>query len=404
MTASLTHIARPLAGLSLLLASTAAMAETRIGADVSVDGGYASNPYGGRAGTTDDRGSATLSGSFAPVIVMTSPTGETRLSGQVSHTEYSHRYTGTTNYSAGGTTSQQLSPLTQFTAGAGFRSFVSNALSPIYDPLTGIPTDPNAPIIVDPAGSATFARRTETFYGSLGLSTSLSARDSISVSGRVSHVVYPGRVTEFTRGFTSYGGGLGYNRLVGRDTTVGLNVDVSRADYRGGRLGDSTQISPTATFATRLAPRLAFNLAAGVTFANTHLLLGTSNRTYFAGSAHLCNEGDRSSLCASVSRSVAPTSFAGTSTVTALGVSHHYRLDTRSTISTRLSYSSAHSVEGLRRSSDYGTVSTDYSRQLTPRLAGTLQLGYSDSFNATFSRGSNVYGSAGLRYRLGNLQ
>lgn len=404
MTASLAHIARPLAGLSLLLASTAALAETRVGADLSAKGGYASNPYGGRSGTTGDRGAATLSGSFAPVIVMTSPTGETRLSGDVTHTEYSRRYAGTTNYGVAGTTSQQLSPLTLFTAGAGFRSFVSSALLPIYDPITGIPTDPNAPIIVDPAGGATFARRTETLYGSLGLRTSLSARDSISVSGRASHVVYPGRQTEFTRGFTSYGGGIAYDRLVGRDTTVGLNVDVSRADYRDGTLGDSTQISPTATFATKLAPRLAFSLAAGVTFADTRMLLGTSNRTYFAGSAHLCNEGDRSSLCASVSRSVAPTSYAGTSTVTALGLSHHYRLDTRSTISTRLSYSSAHSVEGLRRSSDYGTASADYSRQLTPRLAGTLQLGYSDSFNARLSRGSNVYGSAGLRYRLGNLQ
>ncbi len=156
-------------------------------------------------------------------------------------------------------------------------------------------------------------------------------------------------------------------------------------------------------FATRLAPRLSLNLSGGVTFADTNYIGGSSSRTYLAGSASLCNEGDRSSLCASLSRSVAPTSFAGTSTVTAFGLSHNYKLDERSEINTRLSYSSADSIEGLRRSSDYGTASTGYSRQLTPRLAATLQLSYSDSFNASFSRGSNFYGAAGIRYRLGNL-
>jgi len=400
MSMTLTSVARPLAGLALLLAGSAAIAETQVGADVGVTGGYATNPYGATSGS---KGSATLTGTFSPAIVMTSPTGTTRLSGQVSHTEYSKRYDGKTSYNVGGVTSQQLSPLTSLTASAGFNSFVNNALYPVYDPITGIPTDPNAPIIVDPSGGATYAQRTETLYGSAGLSTSLSPRDSISISGRISDVTYPGAVSTFNRSFTSYGGNLGYNRLIGPETSIGVNVGVSRADYRGGDLGDSTQISPSLVFATRLAPRLSLNLSGGVTFADTNYPGGSSSRTYLAGSASLCNEGDRSNLCASLSRSVAPTSFAGTSTVTAFGLSHNYKLDERSEINTRLSYSKADSIEGLRRSSDYGTASMGYSRQLTPRLAATLQLSYSDSFNASFSRGSNFYGAAGIRYRLGNL-
>ncbi|HWJ69460.1 MAG TPA: hypothetical protein VNS79_05365 [Sphingobium sp.] len=396
----LIHLVRPLAGLSLLLAGTAAMAETQAGADLAVTGGYATNPYGGTGG---NHGSATLTGTFSPSVIMTSPTGTTRLGGQVTHTEYSKRYSGTTSYNVGGSTSQQISPLTTLTGSAGFNSSVNNAFYPIYDPIGGIPTDPNAPIIVDPSGGTYFGQRTESLYGSLGVSTSLSPRDSVSVSGRISDVTYPNSLSTFNRGFTSYGGGLTYNRLIGRDTSIGLNVDVSRADYRGGSLGDSTQISPNLVFATRLAPRLSFNLSAGVTLADTNVLGGSSRRTYLSGSANLCNEGDRSSLCASLSRSVAPTSFAGTSAVTAFGLSHNYKLDTRSEISTRLSYSKADSIEGLRRSSDYGTASVGYNRRLTQRLAATLQLSYSDSFNQTFSRGSNFYGAAGIRYRLGNL-
>src|SRR5690606_22587737 len=95
MTIRMTRLTRPLAGMALLLASSAALAETKIGADLGVNAGYATNAYGATGG---DTGSATLSGSFAPSIVRTSPTGTTTLNGQVSHTEYSRHYSGTTNY------------------------------------------------------------------------------------------------------------------------------------------------------------------------------------------------------------------------------------------------------------------------------------------------------------------
>lgn len=392
--------ARPIAGIGLLLASSAAIAETKVGADVAVNAGYASNPYGAVGG--GNTGTGTLSGSFTPSIVMTSPTGTTTLGGQVSHTEYTNRYAGTTDYGVSGSTSQQLSPMTALTASAGFSSFVHNSLYPIYDPIVGIPTDPNAPIIIDPSGATSFAQRTQTIYGTVGLSQSLSSRDSVGVSGRISDVRYPNGALGFNRAYTSYGGGLSYQRLVGRDTSVGLAVDIGRADYRGGPLNDSTQISPSVIFATKLAPRLSLNLSAGVTFSDTKVVGGSLKETLFAGSASLCNQGDRSNLCASLSRSVSPTSFSGTSKVTAFGLTHNYRLDPRSEISTSLSYSRASSVGGLGRTTDYGTASVGYNRQIAERLSATLQLSYSDTFDASFSRGSNFYGAVGLRYRLGN--
>src|SRR5690606_1761649 len=109
----------------------------------------------------------------------------------------------------------------------------------------GIPTDPSAPIIIDPSGATSFAERVETFYGSVGLSTSLSSRDSVSATGRISDVRYPNGTLASNRAYTSYGGGLSYQRLVARETSIGLGIDATRADYRGGPLGDSTQISPS---------------------------------------------------------------------------------------------------------------------------------------------------------------
>lgn len=394
-------LAGPVAGVGLLLANGAAIADTRVGADVAVNAGYASNPYGAVSGSST--GSATLSGSFLPSVVMTSPTGTTTLGGEVTHTEYTNRYSATTDYGVSGSTSQQLSRLTALTASAGFRSFVHNSLYPIYDPIVGIPTDPSAPIIIDPSGATSFAERVETIFGSVGLSTSLSSRDSVSATGRISDVRYPNGALASNRAYTSYGGGLSYQRLIARDTSLGLAMNVGRADYRGGSLGDSTQISPSVIFATKLAPRVSLNLSAGVTFNETTVVGGKIKDTLFAGSASLCNQGDRSNLCASLSRSVSPTSFAGTSKVTAFGLSHSYRLDPRSEIHTNLSYSRASSVGGLGRTTDYGTASVGYSRQVAERLSATLQLSYSDTFDSSSSRGSNFYGAVGLRYRLGNL-
>jgi len=388
------------AGIGLLLASGAALAETKVGADVSVNAGYATNPYG--ATGRGDTGSGTLSGSFMPSVVMTSPTGSTTLSGEVTHTEYTNRYSATTDFGVAGSTSQQLSSLTALTASAGFRSFMHNSLYPIYDPIVGVPTDPGAPIIVDPSGATSFAQRTETLYGSLGLSTSLSSRDSVSATGRISDVRYPNGALASNRAYTSYGGGLSYQRLVGRDTSLGLGVDVGRVNYRGGRLGDSTQISPSILYSTKLAPRITLNLSGGVTFNESKVVGGSINNTLFAGSASLCNQGDRSNLCARLSRSVSPTSFSGTSKVTAFGLTHSYKIDPRSRINTNISYSRANSIGNLGRTTDYGTAGIGYSRDVGPRLSATLRASYSDTFSSSYSRGSNFYGAVGLTYRMGN--
>src|SRR5690606_28556958 len=93
-TMTMIKIAGPIAGIGLFLASSAAMAEAKVGADVAVNAGYASNPYGAVGGGST--GSATLSASFLPSVVMTSPTGSTTLGGEVTHTEYTNRYSATT--------------------------------------------------------------------------------------------------------------------------------------------------------------------------------------------------------------------------------------------------------------------------------------------------------------------
>jgi hypothetical protein len=391
-----------LASVGLLLASSAAMAETKATADVNVSGGYATNPYGSGS---QDTGSATVNAAFTPSIIMTSPTGSLSLRGRVSHTEYTKRYSSSTDYNVTASAAQQLSSLMSIRASAGFNSQFRNLLDPILDPGVIQPENPDDPVIVDP--TANLEQRTESFFGSAGLNVTLSPRDTLSVFGQASDVEYSGLST-LSRDHTSYGGGLSYSRAVGANTSVGLSFNASRADYKDGRLGDSTQFSPAAIFNTKLAPRLSLNVSAGVTFSEVSLLVGSTKHTSLSGSIGLCNVGDRSSLCANASQSVRPSAIGGTSTVTSVGANYRYELDPKSRIGAYVSYARSNSLVDLgNRKTSYGRGGVNYSRDLTQRLGATASVSYGKSFGSDFSSGiarsGNFYGTVGIRYRLGTL-
>ncbi len=392
-----------LTGGLLLLTSGNAMAYTKASAAVALDGGYSSNPYNSRRSSTS---SGTLAATVTPSVIISAPTGSVRLSGMVRHTEYAQLYSGTTDYNVAASSGFSISPLTSINGNASFSSTVRNSLYPargsdVVSPDD--PVDPEDPIIDDPSGATNFARRTNRFSGNVGLSTTLSPYDSLSVTAIGSKVSISGP-SDLARGYSNYGGGLTYSRLVATDTTVGLSVNVTRSQYQREGTGSSTQIAPSLVFSTMLAPRLSLRATAGVTFSDTELLLGSRKRSSFSGSINLCNKGDRSNLCANASRSVSPSSVAGTSTVTLAGLSYGYQLDPRSRIAVNLSYTNAQSLAGLGRvRSAYGRANVNYSRKLTQRLSGVVSLIYSNPFNSTVQRNANVSGTVGIRYSLGEL-
>jgi hypothetical protein len=387
------------AALALLLMSGTAMADTRVGASVGLNGGASSNPYGSGASDTT---SATLNATFVPTMTIGMPTGSARLTAQVSHTEYARRYSATTDYLIAGSISQQISPLASFSGGLSFNSRVRNALYPVVNP-GGELDDPDAPIIVDPSARSSFRERTKTLSGNAGLGFSLSPHDSLNLAVRGTRVRFPSS-SNLSRSYDSYGGSLSYMRAIAANTSLGASFDVSRHDYVDPNLGNGTQYSPSLRLSTRLAPRLSFNASAGLTFSNTDILGGSRNATSFSGSIGLCHGGDRANFCLNGSRSVSPTSLGGSSHVTALGSSYRYKLTERSTIGASLSYSRAQSVQGLGNvNTDYGQASLTYSRQVLEKLSAVVSLSYSDAFNAGSVRGANYSGSVGLRYRLGDM-
>lgn len=392
-----------LASVLPFLVSSNAVAETKITAVAAAEGGYSSNPYNSSARSTS---SATVNATLTPVVVITSPTGQVRLSGMVRHTEYAQLYSGTTDYSVSASTGYSISPLTSISAAASFSSRVRNSLYPIRGSDVVSPDDPvepDDPIIDDPSGATNFEKRTNTFTGNVGLSTTLSPYDTLSVSGLGSKVSISNPST-LSRGYATYGGGLTYMRVVGPSTSIGLTANVTRSQYENEGAGSSTQIAPSLVLSTTLAPRLSVRATIGVTFSNTELLFGSTKRSSLSGSINLCNAGDRSHLCANLSRSVSPSSVLGTSTVTLGGLSYSYRLDPRSQFAVNLSYSSSKSFAGLGRfRSDYGRANVNYSRKLLRRFSGVVSMIYSNPFRSTIERNASISGTVGIRYNLGEL-
>ena len=384
---------------ALLLTSGAAFAETKTSADVSANVGVATNPFG--ANVSGGTASATASGTIAPSIVTTSPTGSLSLGGQVTHTEFMQRYNATTDYSVSAGAQQKLGVVTTLTANAGFSSQIRNGLYPIILPGYLPGSDPSAPILVDPSASATFAERTNVLSGNVGLATSLSPRDMLNFNARGSKVSFP-KGSAFSNGFHSYGGGLSYMRVVSANTSVGLSFNAGRDIYDSGLATKSIQYSPSVVLDTRLSPRLTLNANAGMTFIKTDLLFGSINQSAFSGSVGLCYKGNRANYCANASRGVSASAFTGSSTVTSFGANYSYALTPRSNFNANVAYSKASGLQNTQ-DIDFASAGVSYDRQLGRRLSFVVSAAYNDTYDSFLPRPANFFGSVGLRYRLGDI-
>ncbi len=391
-----------LCSTAALAAHVPAFADSRVGADVQVTGGYSTNPFSAAGG---DAGSAMATASFLPFIDLVSPAGNTRLSGEVTRTEYARRYDGQTDYAGGVSTRLQASPRTAISGNANYSSRVINALNPILNPLNPLPGDPNLPVIVDPATLGSFQQRTKMLSGGVQVQHQLTARDSLSFGVNGAAVRY-GATSLPQSNYDYYGGNVGYQRSISAYTAIGVSMGANRTLYKQAGFGNTTSFSPSATLQTRLSPTLSINAAAGVTFTDTDIAGASRKFTAFSGSISLCKKGDRSNLCAQASRSVAPSAFNGVSTQTSAGLNYSYTLDPRSQITASASYSRQAGVAGISnvQTFDFGYASLGYSRQVTRRLSAVATLSYSDSFNSIAARPANFYGSVGLRYRLGDIR
>jgi len=388
--------------LAAVLSGSAAMAETKIGADLSADAGYASNPF--NRTTTDSAGSGIFRASIAPTVNIEDATSTLTLGGRVTHIEYSRLYSNQTNYSASAGFNKLLSGTSQLNLEAGFASRVANALNRF---ASAQPEDPEEE---DPSEIESAGRRIETISGSAGYSASLSPRSTLSFQVFASKVRTSAGTTVGNNNYDRYGGSGSYSHAVSGRLTLGVTMSASKSNYYGLSAGDATLLSPMATADFRITSRVKLTGSAGVSISDTKRGGFSFSQTIFSGTASLCRNDTRLNLCASASRSARPTINAGVATVTNIGLSSSYRLTPRSAIGGTLGYSRSQTLQGgvglSTTANDFGTRSAGayYSRDLGRRLSLEVRASYRDPFRSAIARKSNTAATVGVSYRLGRTQ
>ena len=392
---------RYLALAAAALSASPALAETTVGGVVALNGGYGSNPQlitGPSGGGSTATGVAT----FSPVITFAGPRTTANINGNLSYTYYSKNYNDQTDYTIGGTVSQQLSPTSSALLGGRYSRRTLTALDALTDPVTGLPPDPT--LIVNGG------RKVEQFSANAGYNTRLSTRYSLEVHGDTSATNYLNESLAAlgSSDVVSYGGGFSVTGQVSRRVQLGGGLDVRKTDYKQNLFGDGTQYTPTLIANVQLSPTIKLAANGGVTFIKIDSVAGVmpgSNSTTLSGSVSLCQTRPRTTMCVNVRRTVSPTTYAGSSTVTVAGASYQYATSPRGSATANLNYSRSQALSGpLRNDYSYLEADAGYRHQVTQRLSATANARYVNPINSRLAQKSNFYANIGISYRLGRAQ
>lgn len=383
------------------LGPTTADAEIRASIDTSVKADIASNPYL-LSGSKTSAASGTVS--VSPNVKLTDGTQTFTLRGDYRHREFSRRYSASNDFGGSASLAQQLSPRLGFNASFGYDTSVVGA----SDLLT-FGTNPGTGVVFPPLPGDIaingLRQRRHAISGGMSFDYTASSRDQFTAQGGFSIVRFP--VASSASEYNNASGSIGYSRVINSKTSVGLDVSLSRADYRHTPLGDATTISPQATFKTKFGARWSLSASLGVSHSRISGLVGRSTQDSAAGSLSLCNAATVGKFCLFASRSVQPTSFGSTvRPQTSVGLSYNVRLDAKSTIDATANYSRSGQISQgnivTGGTVDYGRASLTYSRRLGQRIQGFVTADYADSYRDPTPRKANAAVSIGLSFALGD--
>lgn len=386
-----------------LLNAGMAGAETRASISTAVSADISSNPFLVSGANTS---AASASVSVAPSVRFLDGSKTIGLNATYKHTEYSRRFRSTDDISASATISQKLSPRLNYSADLDYNNSIVGANDLLTFRANPSNTGAFPPLPGDIALTGLRQRR-QSFSGGLNLGYVASARDSFNTQGGFSVIRYPSGSAASE--YDSINGSFGYSRILNGRTSVGVNVGVSRSDYRRTPLGDATTVSPQFTFSTKLGATWSLSAALGVSRSRINGPLGKYSQNSASGSLNLCDGGTTRKFCLSASRSVQPTSFGGTVTPqTSVGASYNVRLDAKSNLDANVNYSRSGQISQVNIPSngsvDYVQAGLVYSRRLSQRLQGDVTARFADSYKDTVNRRANLTFGVNLRYAFGDMR
>jgi len=262
------------------------------------------------------------------------------------------------------------------------------------------------PIIIPLTGDfLSITGRSYSFSGHAGGSFSLSPRDNLSLSSGVEHTVFHSGLTRTN--YTRIPASLAYDRRLTERTTVGARVTVENTVYNGP--ASFRVITPQLTARTLLSPRVSLDGAIGVSFARIDSGLAVRHTTGLSAQANVCGQGETSYYCGHFSVDEQTATTAGPARSIGGGIDYSKRLDANQSISFSLGvthYSTPTSVIIGRTfsSSTYYRAAGSYSRRLSSRLFGGVNLGARKLTQNGPDPKTDFSASAFVRYRFGDVQ
>ena len=274
----------------------------------------------------------------------------------------------------------------------------------IPPPIPGGTVTP--PILLPPTGDfLSVTGRSYSVAGHGGGTFALGARDSLSLSSGVEHVVFHSGTTRTN--YTRVPVSLAYDRQLSARTTVGARVVAEDTEYNGP--ASFRVITPQVTARTLLSPTVTLDGALGVSFARINDGVTVRHTTGLSAQANLCGQGESSFFCARFSADEQTATTAGPARSISGGVDYTKRLDADQTISFSLSathYSTPVSVVTGRTfsSATYYRAAGSYTRRFATRLFGGVNLAARKLTQNGPDPKTDLSASLFIRYRFGDVQ
>jgi|tagenome__1003787_1003787.scaffolds.fasta_scaffold20984602_6 hypothetical protein len=377
--------------------------------DINAGIGYSSNPLLEMGG----RSSAFARVSLLAVHSWNSERGSTSVSGFVENTTYVRGGYGSKQiFNLNARTRQAVSEKVSVFGDLGFSGDIAGQLSNRF--VTPVPVGtPPPPDTNPPPGTNpelfNFSGRQYRLTGTVGATIATSARSNVSLSAGASHGFFTG--SNKIADYSTYQGTFGYNHQLSEPTWVGATVSVTREDFAGSDYANV--INTAATIRTQLGQNITANGSVGILAVYDHRA-GVSEHSYspsFSGA--ICATGERSSLCANVSRDASvPLGFAqsqgarGASISTNLGLNYSRILAPGQTIRAALTATRESTVARVldtRFTSTYVSGLVGYDRKVGARLFAGVSAGARKLYQNGPDPRMDFNGSVYLRYRLGDL-
>lgn len=382
------------AAIAALLLPVAAAAQTRAStksADIYAEGGYSTRTGSGSALSG---GSGFLRAGILPRITLSGPRTTLNADGEVQLYQYFRFNRRDVNYRANASIANQFSQTTSGTLDLHFSDRELDRFTQ-FVPGTGVS-------YVDPALLGT-RTRTRSYGAIADLSTVLSPRSSLNVTGGWSGSRYGATSTGLgLSNFDSWTGSVGYNRQLSVRATIGVQANYQRSTYTSTFYPNSSSYGGAAVFKLKLSPLWSLDATAGAMLRD----LGSvaPNNVFFTGTASLCRQGSRSSLCFNASRSVGSSGAAGSDVNLLAAAYYSLKTGLRNSVTLNVEYarSTRATVATNQGKREFATGTLGYNRQVTERL-GLTTSAYFRKGTGPYSLGEDFGGQLGLKYRVGDL-